>query len=130
MRCPCASIAAKRTRSHHTAHPRPTPAPRRYDQAVYSVDFCERLGFATLPYMNTLEATMLRLLEFDTAVPRALYVKYYFALQELMVPSTQHTIIPKPSQDCTGSGKLEAASSSPAGHHRRTRSAGDSMQLT
>lgn len=95
--------------------------PLRYDQAVYSADFCERLGVTTLAYMHTLEAAILRLLEFDTAVPRTLYLRYCFALQEMIPPTALYVgdgIAPLPLESGT------AVPSSP-GCHRRTRSDGD-----
>ena len=60
-----------------------------YDEAVFSVDFCERLGLCSLPRINSLERHMLRLLEYQTAVPMALYARYCFALQEILSPMPQ-----------------------------------------
>ena len=40
-----------------------------YDDLVFSVDFCDALGLCSLSRINQLEAHMLRLLEYNTAVP-------------------------------------------------------------
>ena len=97
------------------------PSLLRYDQAVFSGDFCERLGLTTVRYMHTLESTILRLLNFETAVSRTLYLRYCFALQDLM-PSTLPLGILLPVQDGTS-----GLATTIRGHHRRARSDGDSM---
>lgn len=117
------SLSGTAAASHrHTFFSLPLPLVLlRYDQAVFLGDFCERVGLTTVRYMHTLESTMLHLLNFETAVSRALYLRYCFALQDVM-PSTLHLGMTLALQDGT-SGLANAV----RGHHRRARSDGDSM---
>ena len=57
-----------------------------YDEAVFSVDFTQHLP--NLIGMNELEATFLRMLNYNTTVSVSLFVRYAFALQDVSVQTS------------------------------------------
>ena len=57
-----------------------------YDQSVFSADFCDHLRLCTRKRINALELHFLSLLEYATAVSTGLYIRYCFALQDVVAP--------------------------------------------